>query len=331
MTAGATGEASWRILVTGASGFVGRTLLAAIGRSSLSVARTVAGLLSREEARFPHQETIDLDIGDPGSVDRAVREVRPTHLVHLAAVSAVPEASGNPELTWRVNFLGCLHLMEAVRRHAPTCHILHVSSAEVYGASFRSAGSLDESAPSAPVNIYAASKAAADALMGQAAKQGLSVLRFRPFNHTGPGQSERFAVPAFAAQIARIERGLQAPVVCVGALDTARDFLDVRDVAQAYLAAIRRAGSLPNGTAVNLASGQARRIGDVLRDLCAMSRVPVSIETDAARLRPADVPVMSGDARLARRILDWTPKIAWDVTLADVLDDWRERVGVASM
>src|SRR6185437_13750265 len=100
----------------------------------------------------------------------------------------------------------------------------------------------------APINAYGATKAAADLALGSMAEHGLRCVRLRPFNHTGPGQSEQFVVAAFARQIARIAAGLQPPLLEVGNIDTRRDFLDVRDVCSAYAACIERAATLAPGT-----------------------------------------------------------------------------------
>jgi GDP-4-dehydro-6-deoxy-D-mannose reductase len=132
-------------------------------------------------------------------------------------------------------------------------------------------------------------------------------------------------VSAFARQVALIEAGRQEPVMRVGALDRWRDFLDVRDVCAAYALALREADRLEPGTAFNIASGQARRIGDVLQALLGRSSVQVEIREDAARLRPTDVPRTVGDASRLRETLGWAPRIDWDTTLDTVLADWRTR------
>jgi GDP-4-dehydro-6-deoxy-D-mannose reductase len=115
-------------------------------------------------------------------------------------------------------------------------------------------------------------------------------------------------------------------VIEVGALDAARDFLDVRDVCAAYVTALERAPSLPPSCILNLASGRPRRIGDVLQDLLRSAGVAAEIRIDPARLRPSEIRSAIGDATLALRLLDWSPRIPWEQTLADILDDWRERI-----
>lgn len=300
-----------RILVTGAGGFVGRHLLPALG------------------AAFPDAAllTEPFDVTDPAAADAALQAARPDALVHLAAVAAIPAARLDPDRAWRVNLLGTLNVARAVLAHAPGCTLLFASSADLYGASFRAGTPLGEDALLAPLNTYAATKAAADLALGAMAAEGLHVLRVRPFNHTGPGQSAGFVVAAFAEQVARVAAGLQPPVLRVGALDPMRDFLDVRDVCAAYAACLARSDALAPGTVLNLASGQPRRVGDVLAALMAAAGVQAEVTTDATRLRPTDIPVAIGNPALARHRLGWAPAIPWDQTLADVLADWQGRVG----
>ena len=303
------GDTKPSILLTGAAGFVGYHLLTA--------------LRTRMPAATLHTQRVD--VTDRAAVFAMVRHVQPTHCVHLAAISAIGDARHDPELAWRVNLQGTLNVAAAMQAEAPDGLLLFVSSADAYGATFRTARHLDEAAALAPLNTYAATKAAADLALGAMAAEGLRVIRLRAFNHTGPGQRPEFAIAAFARQIARIERGLQPPVLRVGALDPTRDFLDVRDVAAAYVAAIERGEAIAPGTILNVASGVPRRIGDVLEALLAQTEVSITVETDAERLRPSDIPHAAGNPALAHRVLGWRPAIAWERTLGDVLADWRAR------
>lgn len=299
-----------RILLTGASGFVGRHLLPTLGDA------------------FPDAEIVadHFDVTDKEAVRNTVRGASPDVCIHLAGITNVGAARSDPDLAWRVNLLGTLNLARAVLTLAPSCRFVFASSAEVYGASFRSGRKLDETAPLAPMNSYAATKAAADLALGAMSHEGLRVVRLRLFNHTGPGQSDAFVVPAFARQIARIESGLQQPPLRVGGLDTSRDFLDVRDVCNAYIACLRRSDDeLPPGAILNLGSGQPRRIGDILDELLNLAGLRTEVATDAGRLRPSEITMASGDAAQAQRQLGWAPTVPWRQTLADVLADWRTR------
>jgi len=297
------------ILVTGASGFVGRALLPVLRQA------------------FPHADIRDaaVDITDAAAVAATIAAARPDAVVHLAAVAAPGDARADPAKAWRVNLGGSLNVGRAILDTVPECTMLFVSSSEAYGASFRSNTPLHEREVLAPLGTYGATKAAADLALGAMAAEGLRVIRARPFNHTGPGQSDTYVVPAFAGQVARIAAGLQDPVMQVGALHPLRDFLDVRDVCAAYATILARADTLTPGTVLNIASGHMRRIGDILQDLLDAAGVTAEIRTQPARLRATDIAEVCGDASLAHRLLDWQPTIPWHQTLNDVLADWKSR------
>ncbi len=312
-----------RILVTGASGFVGRTLVPA-----LKAAAPAGTVIAAPDDRTVDGAdlTLPLDLLDPASITACVEAARPDAVIHLAARASVAESFSDPWDTWRVNVDGTLMLAQALLRIAPEALLVFVSSAESYGLSFQRGVPLDEEAALAPANPYAASKAAADVALGEMGLRGLNVLRLRPVNHTGPGQTDTFVVPAFARQVARIEAGLQEPVVNVGALDRWRDFLDMRDVAAAYIAALARGSDLPGGMVINIASGMPKQIGDILDGLIARIGVAVEIRTDHARLRPTDIVSAVCNPARANSLLGWQPAINWEATLDTVLDDWRIRV-----
>jgi GDP-4-dehydro-6-deoxy-D-mannose reductase len=314
-----------RILVTGADGFVGGYLLRTLKLafpSSFLIACATAPAVSGADLTLP------LDLMDPESIAGCLRAAKADAVVHLAAAAIVSESFNDPGRTWRVNVDGTLCLAQMLMRTAPETLLVYISSAETYGLTFQRGVALDEDAAFAPANPYAASKAAADLALGEMALRGLRVIRMRPANHTGPGQSDALVVPAFAHQLARIEAGQQERVLRVGALDRYRDFLDVRDVCEAYAAALRHGRDLPAGAAFNIASGTPRRIGDVLDALIARTGLEIEVQTDAARLRPTDViKAISSPAR-AKTMLGWAPLIPWDETLDSVLADWRKRVRV---
>ncbi len=157
---------------------------------------------------------------------------------------------------------------------------------------------------------------------------GLDAIRFRPFNHSGPGQSDAFVVSSLASQIAKIERGLAPATLYIGNTDVSRDILDVRDVVQAYATA----ALLPadHGADVfNLASGRSYAIGEIADRLRSMAGVKIAVEVDPQRVRANDLKRTLGNAGHARAVLGWQPSIGLEQTLSDVLDYWRGRVGTA--
>jgi GDP-4-dehydro-6-deoxy-D-mannose reductase len=310
-----------RIFVTGMGGFVGPWLAASLS-ARFPNARLVKAHFRLGDKSSEH---IQLDVRDAEAVDRAIAGFAPDGVVHLAAISQVHDAQQSARSTFEVNLGGTMNIAEAMRRHVPGALLLFVSSGEVYGASFLTARApVDEHAAVEPIGVYAASKAAAELFVAEVGRQGLRVIRLRPFNHIGPGQSDRFVVASFVAQIVEIELGRQEPVLHVGNLDAKRDFLDVRDVVAAYVEAMA-SERLESGAILNIASGEARRVGDVLESLLKKAKVPIRTVADPARFRPVDIQATVGDARLARALLDWAPKIPFEQTLTDMLDAQRAK------
>jgi GDP-4-dehydro-6-deoxy-D-mannose reductase len=317
---------SLRILLTGATGFVGPCLLEAIRRSEkLSAAEIVVWEYDPEDTSGNNPNNVDIRRSDV--VDAAIKALPPDLVVHLAAQSHVPTSFAKPELTWRINVLGTLNLFEALKAHAPDAGVLFIGSSEEYGKSFQCGKPLDETALLQPQNPYAASKAAADIMAGQYAAQGLRVIRMRPFNHIGIGQRSEFVVPAFASQIAKIEAGVQEPILKVGNLEAQRDFLDVRDVVGAYVAALEHMDSLPPGLALNVCSGVARKISEILEGLLSLSDSDIEVTQDLNRMRPSDTPLAVGDASASAEYLEWKPRISLEQTLKEILNEWRAKVG----
>ncbi len=318
-----------KLVITGARGFVGHHLVDALARR-LGADAVIVPTAKRPEAHPVLGVVEELDVTDRAAVGDFIGRVRPTHVVHLAGVTAPPDAARDPAAAWRVNVDGTLNLAWEILARAPDCALLFVGSGHVYGRSATSGRALDEDTLLAPLDDYAATKAAADLALGALVERGLQCIRFRPFNHTGPGQSERFAIPSFAMQVARIEAGLAPPVLRVGNLDAERDFSDVRDVVAAYGLGIEQQDRLPAGLILNIASGVPRQIGDILDRLCASSPVPIDIETDSERMRRSEIPRLVGDASRAREMLGWTPTHDLDETIAALLTDCRQRVAAGS-
>jgi GDP-4-dehydro-6-deoxy-D-mannose reductase len=318
------------ILLTGAGGFVGGWVLRQLETVHTPELEIFASG-RKSETLSPAAKAVRLDITDRAEVDTVIRALRPDAVLHLAAVSNVNEAREAPRRAWDANLYGTMNLAQAVLKHCPAARFIFVSTSEVYGGASNPRGAtLDETAPLDPLNPYAASKAAADRMVGRMAREGLNAIRVRPFNHTGPGQTERFVIPAFAAQIARIEAGAQEPVIRVGNLDARRDFLDVRDVADAYLGLALSSFSFQPGLILNLASGTARRIGEILDELISLASVKIRVDTDPSRLRKNETPFANADSSRIRDLLGWKPQISWWQTLADILEFWRMNVSRAS-
>ncbi|MGB3625713.1 MAG: GDP-mannose 4,6-dehydratase [Henriciella sp.] len=310
------------LLITGGTGFVGRHLVLAAAEHGLPADAIVAASPRRDADLSVRQEAFDMT--DAGSIFQLIEKVKPKTVVHLAAIAAPGEARANYDAAWSINFEGTRKLAEAILKHAPEARLVFAGSAEAYGESFNSVeGPISEDATLRPASTYGATKAAADIMLGQLQAEGLDVIRTRSFNHSGPGQTTDYVVPAFAEQIANAEARRQDPVIRVGNLDAKRDFLDVRDVAKAYVAMALADGVHPDARVINVASGSAVRIQHILDTLIGMAAIEISVDLDRERLRPSDVPHAAGDNQRLIKYFGWSPRYELAETLADTLNFYR--------
>lgn len=311
---------SRRVLVTGSSGFVGTQLCAHLASRGYEVLGCDQAAPKDDPARRV------CDIASADGFAETLRWALPIDcIVHLAAITFVPEAAKNPALVREVNLNGTIHVIDSLREHAPGARLLFVSTSEIYGPPQKLP--VDEYHPIAPQNAYAKSKAEADEYCRSSfVNEGLDIVRMRPFNHSGPGQSEAFVLPSFARQVARMKSGAQEPVIRVGNLESARDFMHVDDVVRAYELALEKGVA---GEAYNLCSGRSQRVCDALDALIALSGLDVRIEVDLKRLRPG-VPEIRGSHEKFTACSGWKPAIAFQTLLEDLLAYWFEIESAAS-
>jgi GDP-4-dehydro-6-deoxy-D-mannose reductase len=267
------------------------------------------------------------DLRDSHGVKDLVTTFAPQAIFHLAAQSFVPTSFADPWDTLQNNIQAQLNVLEAVRQSGSPTRVLVIGSNEEYGSPRPDELPISEENPLRPTSPYAVSKVAQDFLgLQYFLAHGIEVVRVRPFNHTGPGQSPRFVVPAFASQIALIEAGQQEPVVRVGNLEVWRDFTDVRDIVRAYRLAIEKGEA---GEVYNLASGRRQSVRELLENLLSFSDLDIRVEVDPGRYRPVDTPVAYGSAEKFHRRTGWEPEISFIQTLRDVLAYWRGQVIVS--
>jgi len=298
-------------LITGARGFVGPHL--------------IDHLRSHGDEVVP----VDLDRGpdlrDGSGWIETMADVGPEVVYHLAGWSDVGGSWNDPYTTFEVNVGGTVSILEAARR-AGVRRVVLISSAEVYGAVAADRLPITEDHPLLPGSPYGASKQAAEAAALQFNRgHGLDVVIVRPFNHIGPGQSPRFAAPAFATQIAAAEAAGDdeaTPPLRHGDLSPERDLTDVRDVVRAYRLL---AGSGRAGECYNVCSGRSTAMSQLLATLCSLSTTSIETEIDPARLRPIEVQTQRGSPAKLIEATGWEPTIPLDQTLGDVLDDARRR------
>ncbi|MDP9019005.1 MAG: GDP-mannose 4,6-dehydratase [Candidatus Eremiobacteraeota bacterium] len=302
-----------RALVTGANGFVGRYLRERLAEHGYDVVSA---------GRQHELSDVVLELRDQAGIMQAVESAQPDVVFHLAAQTFVPSAHEDPVDTYETNVMGTARLLHALGRYRrgrnSPVKVMYVSSAQVYGRGNALHGALGEEAPLVPVEPYAASKAAAEKVCLAAQYSfGLDVVIARAFNHIGPGQDARFVVSSFAQQLAHIVRGGEQPLIEVGNLEAERDFLDVRDVVEAYIT-LAEHGS--GGNAYNVCSGQPIKVKSILRMLILEANVPVEVREDPEKMRPIDVPQFFGDNQKLRA-LGWAPKISIQRSLREIYAD----------
>jgi len=308
-----------KALIIGAAGFVGRHLIAHLKSLGWEVSAT---RLPQEDIKndVPNYE---LDILNQASLSTLLDKIQPDYLFHLAAQSSVALSWEKPALTVDVNIKGAVNLLEALRRIQNPPRVLLVGSGEEYGYILPEELPIKEDTLMRPGNIYACTKAAQD-LLGQTYARAyiLEIIMVRAFNHTGPGQIDSFAVSHFCKQIAEIEAGLRPPVIYVGNLSSKRDFTDVRDIVKAYALLIQKGRA---GKAYNVGSGKAVTMQEVLEIALSLAKTQITVKQDPALIRVSDTPVIQADISRLASETGWKPEIPLRDTIADMLNDWREK------
>lgn len=311
------------VLVTGATGFVGRHLIRLCATEQVAVVGT--GRRPPEEADPPSglARYLDLDLLDGDRTRHVVRSTQPDRVVHLAAEASVSQSWHAPRRTLEANVMGTFNLLNAIAEHCPSARVVVACSGDEYGAVPPAELPITESTRLEPLSPYAVSKAAVDLLAGFFADaHELDIVRTRAFNHAGPGQSDRYVIASFARQIAEAEaRGLDQAELVTGNLDVRRDFTDVRDVVRGYWLALE---SAPAGV-FNICSGRSVRVADLLSQLSGHASIPVSQRTDPSRLRAGEMMDLFGSHERLTAATGWRPELPLETTLRDTLDWWRSQ------
>ena len=309
------------ILITGASGFVGYYVMQALGKLHCI---PLAG------------EKGAIDVRDSGGIKSFLSAPgTPVFdaVIHLAAQGFVPESFKNPLETFDINFTGTFNLLNALKETGFKGKILYVSSGDIYGLADESSLPIKEEYPLKPRNPYAVSKVAVEALCYQwsVVEAGMRFIVARPFNHIGPNQSESFAVSSFAKQVIEIEIGLKKPLISAGNIDATRDFLDVRDVADAYKILLEKEtgkkGISGNKFDVfNICSGAEVSMRSILNLMFEITGIEAEIEIDEAKLRPNEQKRIYGSGNKLKNYTGWRPKIPLKQSIEDILNYWREKL-----
>jgi len=325
---------STRILITGATGFVGRHLIDRLSSSSKKSSVKIFGTCFPERpehctdlwAKAPLVKLFHVDLRSEKTVTDLIKDTSPDQIFHLAAISHVRTSWDKRRETLETNLMGTFNLYEAVRQSAPKAKILFVSSSDVYGylESKKKAHAHREEDRNGIVSPYAFTKAGGELLSEfYASQEHLHIVTVRPFPHTGPGQTGDFVCSDWARQIVLIEKNKIPAVIKVGNLAVRRDYSDVRDVVRAYDILMRKGR---RGEVYNVCSGQAPSLKKILRTLLSFSPCKIEVRVDPAKLRKADIPYLAGSNRKIKSRTGWEPRIPLEKTLQDLLEYWRKNV-----
>ena len=294
-----------RVFLTGGAGFVATRMVEHLAGSAWQT----------------HASSTDILDGE--ALQAELRQCQPDIVLHLAAQSHVPTSFREPELTARVNFDGTRSLLTALDQSGFAGALVFVGSGDMYGLVPEASLPIRETQALRPRNPYAASKAAAEAwCMQHSLHCGYRIVMARAFNHIGRGQSAQFVLPAMAEQLVAIERGQRPPVLEAGDLDVTRDFTNVSDVLDAYLALAEKGAG---GEVYNVCSGVEYRVRDLVEQMIALTGLPVAITHDPARFRRAEQARVVGDNCKLCADTGWAPRVSMADSLREILDDWRAR------
>jgi GDP-4-dehydro-6-deoxy-D-mannose reductase len=313
-----------RVLVTGAGDYLGRRLLEAL-RLGLPAGSPILGIDRAAQPPLEGVTFLEVDPFEAGRLGQAVAAFDPDIVFHLAALASVAQSSETPSYAWRADLLGTLNLAEAVAQTRAA--LVFLSSTVVYGEAFRDHPRPDEGVTPRPDTISGRTKNACEYILRDVlARAGVKHLVLRPSNYIGPGQSETFVVASFAAQIARIERGLAAASLDVGDLSAARDFFDVADFTAACLRVIARIDDLPDGAIFNVGSGVITSVAEILDALRTMTEATFTVRATPDRVRPQGVRSEGCDPTAFAQATGWRPALPLTQSLAVILAEARARL-----
>lgn len=313
-----------RALVTGAAGFVGQWLnRALLGRGWEVTGATNSPLPTPALLTAAERDAIRWvqgDVRDVTLIERLLEDGTPDVVFHLAAVSYVPAAGGDPGVACDVNVVAATRLLHEVarRRVAGTLDpvVLVVGSGEQYGLHDPAELPLTETAEQRPLTVYGATKAAQETMALQAFRTaGVRVICTRSFSHSGPGQDTRFLMPAIVRRALDL-RGATRPRLGVGNLTPVRDYLHVEDVVCAYLQLVERGTP---GDVYNVSSGVPVTVWEIIQLVLRRVDIDAEVVEDPALVRPVEVPALVGDSGKLRLTTGWSPRRTCDDIVGDLI------------
>ena len=305
-----------KYLITGVNGFVGRYFVECLRKYEPE--SNVLGVDIGDIANVADIEYKKIDLRDGEAVSKMIAEYKPDYIVHLAAMSSVAQSWQEPATCFLNNTSAFLNIAEAVRLQALNSRILSVGSSEEYGIYNEPMQEIFNLHPKSPYSVARLSQEYLSKLYVD--RFGTDIVMTRSFNHIGPRQSDRFVIPSFIKQLVAISRGAENKML-VGNIEVIRDFLDVRDVVEAYYLILQK-GKMRE--VYNVCSGQGRKLREIITTTADLLGIEPNVIIDEARVRPNDMLRVVGDNTKLKTQLGWKQKYTLEETLQDIIDYWKQ-------
>ena len=303
-----------RVLITGSEGFVGKHLV----RELVSNGHDAIRCDIRGSEGF-----VPIDITNPEQVKNVLEEYRPDTLINLAGQANVGLSWSKPQLTFSLNTIGLINVLEAVKAVNPGIRVITVGSSDEYGPLGSRGENVTEDYPLNPITPYAVSKVAQENLAKiYNGAYVMNICMVRMFNIGGAGQAKGFLISDFASGIAEIEAG-KKEYLSVGNLESARDFTHIKDACRAYRLIAEKGHT---GEVYNICSGITHTAKEVLDGLINISGSDIRVKNDPAKMRPSDTHVVCGNHEKLTKHTGWKPKMKLEEILFDTLEYWRRQI-----
>lgn len=318
-----------KILITGFSGFVGRHFIDHLEDNNIK--SEITGIdINPPDYDFSNYSNSDVrfeqaDLLNAGILENIISTFRPEYILHLASYSSVGFSWKNPSLSFRNNMNIFLNLMEIVREVSPQCRILSVGSSEEYGNVYEDKLPLREEYPLVPASPYAVARVSQENFSKVYCDgYGIDIVMTRSFNHIGPGQKDMFVVSSFAKQLVEIKKGLKSDAALVtGDISVTRDFLDVRDVVDAYFRLFKNG---IRGETYNICSGRGISLHELISIMCGILNIEVKLETDVNLIRPNENRKIIGSNDKLKKATGWEQSISLRDSLKDLINYWDQKI-----
>lgn len=302
-----------KILLTGAEGFVGGF----VGSELENNSHTVIKCSYEKLPGF-----VQLDITNQKQIEEVLNEHAPDALINMAGQADVGLSWKIPQKTIELNTIGSVNILEAVKKNNNNIRIVFAGSSDEYGFLGEKGSNVTEDFELKPLTPYAISKVAQEKMALLYFKNyKMNICLARCFTLSGPGQSKGFVITDFSSGIVDVENG-KCDFLSVGNLESARDFLHVKDAARAYRLIVEKGVS---GEVYNISSGKTYKLQEVLNKLVSMSNKAIAIKQDPLKMRPSDTPVICGNNSKLKDHTGWEPEHDIDSILFDTLSYWRHK------